>query len=294
MSDKLSTERDEALRKPAWLRKKFYLDTAKVDTVIGDLKLETICKEASCPNRAECWHAGTATFLILGKNCTRKCTFCNVDSAPPMPVNDNEPAELVEAVKRLNLNYTVITSVNRDDLPDGGSSHFVKVIEALKKEVSSTKIEVLIPDFNGKEEDILRVVDAEPDVLNHNIETIEPFYYYVRPQANYENSLNLFGIVKKRNPDMLTKSGIMVGLGETKEQLKQTILDLYNAGVDLLTIGQYLSPSKNHLPVDEYVHPDIFEEYRQYALSLGFKGAVSGPFVRSSYRADQMFFLAKK
>ncbi len=290
----LLTTLSSQLPKPPWLRKKLYSNTKRVDHAIQHNGLETICKEAACPNRSECWNAGTATFLILGRICTRKCTFCNVESGQPGLLDPLEPQKVADAVEALSLNYTVITSVNRDDLADGGAQHFVRVMEAVRKRRPESKIEVLIPDFQGDWNALEKVVAAAPEVLNHNIETIEPFYYYVRPDADYQRSLELFRQVKSLVPEMVTKSGIMVGMGENPDDVKQTFCDLKEAGVDILTVGQYLQPSKQHLNVEEYVCPEQFADYADYADSIGFKGVASGVFVRSSYRADKLYLQAKQ
>ncbi len=287
-------EEKPLLPKPPWLRKKLYNNTRTVDQVVSHNGLETICKEAACPNRSECWHAGTATFLILGRICTRKCTFCNVESGSPGFVDPLEPVKLADAVESLQLNYTVLTSVNRDDLPDGGAGHFVEVINTLRRRRPEIKIEVLIPDLLGNWQALQKIVEAAPEVLNHNIETIEPFYYYVRPDADYQRSLELFRQVKRMAPAMVTKSGIMVGMGEQPDDVKQCFRDLLEAGVDVLTVGQYLQPTRQHLDVDEYVTPQQFADYAGYATSIGFKGVASGVFVRSSYKADELYAQAKR
>ena len=282
------------LPKPPWLRKKLYSNTRTVDRAIAHNGLETICKEAACPNRSECWNAGTATFLILGRVCTRKCTFCNVESGTPGLVDPLEPENVAAAVVSLKLNYTVITSVNRDDLADGGAQHFVDVIRCVREHRPQSKIEVLIPDLQGDWNALKKIVDAAPEVLNHNIETIEPFYYYVRPNADYQRSLELFRQVKHFAPSMITKSGIMVGMGEEPEAIEQSFRDLLEAGVDIVTVGQYLQPSRQHLDVEEYVSPQQFEKYAEYAHLIGFKGVASGVFVRSSYRADELYEEARQ
>ncbi|WGK69983.1 lipoyl synthase [Candidatus Haliotispira prima] len=290
----MSGDEKTLLPKPPWLRKKLYNNTFNVDRAIEHNGLETICKEAACPNRSECWHAGTATFLILGRICTRKCTFCNVESGTPGFVDPLEPTKVADAVEALKLNYTVITSVNRDDLPDGGAQHFVDVIRAVRERRPDNKIEVLIPDLLGDWEALRKIVDVAPEVLNHNIETIEPFYYYVRPKADYRRSLELFSEVKRMAPSMVTKSGIMVGMGEDPNDVRQAFRDLLEAGVDVLTVGQYLQPTRQHLDVEEYVTPEQFEAYAEYAYSIGFKGVASGVFVRSSYKADELYAQARQ
>ncbi len=287
-------EEKPLLPKPPWLRKKLYSNTLSVDRAIKHNGLETICKEAACPNRSECWHSGTATFLILGRICTRKCTFCNVESGKPGQVDPQEPDKVAEAVEALKLNYTVITSVNRDDLADGGSRHFVDVIQAVRQRRPQSKVEVLIPDLLGNWDALKEIVDSAPEVLNHNIETVESFYYYVRPNADYQRSLELFRQVKSLAPHMVTKSGIMVGMGEDPADVRQTFRDLLEAGVDILTVGQYLQPTRQHLDVEEYISPQQFDDYAEYAYSIGFKGVAAGVFVRSSYKADELYLQAKQ
>jgi len=277
--------------KPDWLRKRLPVG-ADVQTMEGNLeinRLHTICQEACCPNQGECFSKGVATFLIMGKVCTRNCRFCAVDSGTPEPLDAGEPLRLAEEVKRLGLRFVVITSVTRDDLADGGSGHFARVIEVMRRECPDVGIEVLIPDFLGSSPALKTVVDAAPEVLNHNVETVPRLYASVRPQADYRRSIAVLREAKAMNPSLATKSGIMVGLGETREEVLEVMVDLRSASCDVITIGQYLSPSAAHLPVVEYVKPEIFEKYRRDALRLGFRDAASSPFVRSSYMAEKYF-----
>lgn len=276
-------------RKPDWLKIKLETGANKqqVETLLKKLELNTVCEEANCPNQMECFNRRTATFMILGKYCTRHCTFCNVTKQIPLPPDETEPKKVAAAVRELNLKFTVITSVTRDDLPDGGAGHFAAVIQQTRAGNPDVLIEVLIPDFQGGSEALAIVVNAAPDVLNHNVETVPRLYPEVRPQAVYERSLRLLEKVKEMNPQMHTKSGIMVGLGEKYSEVLEVFNDLRNAGCDFLTVGQYLAPSKAHHPVVEYIHPDIFADYREKALKMGFKAVASGPLVRSSYHAEQ-------
>lgn len=281
--------------KPVWLKKRLPRggDYAQVTRLLAEAKLHTVCQEASCPNMFECFSKSTATFMILGDQCTRHCRFCNITARPPQAVDPREPARVVRAVQELGLHYVVVTSVTRDDLHDGGAAHFAAVILALKKMKKDRgqpiRVEVLIPDFKGESTALKTVVDAQPDVINHNIETVADLYPRVRPEAVYQRSLDLISNVKKINPDMPTKSGIMVGLGETVRQLKKTMQDLHDHGCDLLTMGQYLQPTKNHLPVEKYYPPAEFEQLEQIARNIGFTKVAAGPFVRSSYRAEELF-----
>lgn len=276
-------------KKPEWLRKKFIMNpnVAVVEGVLGELGLNTVCREALCPNCRECFTAGTATFIMMGTNCTRNCSFCNVRNGPPQPLDPNEPSRVALAVAELGLRYAVITSVTRDDLPDGGAAHFAEVIRAVGDASPQTAVEVLIPDFQGDEAALSVVAAANPAVISHNIETVAPLYPEVRPQADYRRSLKLLENIKRANPRVRSKSGVMLGLGETRGQLLELFDDLRDAGCELLTIGQYLAPSGNHHPVVEYVHPDMFNEYGEIAQRKGFRCVASAPFVRSSYRAGE-------
>jgi lipoic acid synthetase len=282
--------------KPAWLKKKLPTgsDYQRVRRLLSESKLHTVCQEANCPNMFECFSKDTSTFMILGSQCTRHCRFCNVTAQAPMPVDPKEPARVAQAAKKLGLRYVVVTSVTRDDLPDGGALHFAKTIQAIKAALPSDntsipRVEVLIPDFQGDMDALKIVVDAKPDVLNHNVETVASQYSRVRPEAIYQRSLDLLANVKKLNPDLLTKSGIMVGLGETMEELEQTIADLKAHGCDILTIGQYLQPTRNHLPVFTYYTPEQFKDLETIARKIGFAQVASGPHVRSSYKAQDLF-----
>jgi lipoyl synthase len=281
--------------KPEWLKIKYKKNenTNDVEKILRKLSLHTVCEEANCPNIGECFNKKTATFMILGKYCTRNCTFCNVKKNIPQQVDIKEPFNIAEAVKQWQLRYIVITSVTRDDLEDGGAGHFADVINVVKKDNQNVLIEVLIPDFQGSVSALQKVVKAGPDVLNHNVETVPRLYPEVRPMASYKRSLELIANVKTINKKLLTKSGIMLGLGETNEEVIKVFNDLRKADCDFITIGQYLAPSKQHHPVIEYVHPDIFENYRKLALEAGFKSAASAPLVRSSYNADEMLEIYK-
>jgi lipoyl synthase len=277
--------------KPEWLRKRLPVGTS-VQEMEGNLernRLHTICQEACCPNQGECFSKGVATFLIMGNVCTRNCRFCAVESGTPTIVDTSEPLRLAEEVKRLGLRFVVVTSVTRDDLPDGGAAHFARVIEVMRQECPGVGIEVLIPDFQGSRPALKAVVDAAPEVLNHNVETVPRLYASVRPQANYRRSIEVLRAAKAINPSLMTKSGLMLGLGETREEVLEVMVDLRSASCDVITIGQYLSPSSGHHPVVEYVRPEIFEKYRRNALRLGFRDAASSPFVRSSYMAETYY-----
>lgn len=276
------------IRKPDWIRVKLQGGGAstKVRALISDLSLNTVCDEASCPNRMECFERGTATFMILGRNCTRNCTFCNVTKNKPDRVDQTEPEKIAKAVDKLGLKHTVITSVTRDDLKDQGANQFAKVVKEIRKTTPKVTIELLIPDMQGKEELIDIILDAEPDVLNHNIETVPELYDKVRPMADFERSIKLLNYSKKRKPHMRTKSGMMLGLGETKEEVINVFKKLREVECDMLTLGQYLQPSKAHIPVKEYITPKQFTEYKDIALSMGFKKVASAPLVRSSYYAE--------
>ena len=256
---------------------------AEVRNLISDLNLNTVCSEANCPNRMECFESRTATFMILGSRCTRNCNFCDVIHGTPDMVDKDEPAHIGEAVRRLGLKHAVVTSVTRDDLPDEGATQFRDVIREIRKKNPDTTVEVLIPDLHGKEEFMDIIYDEKPDVLNHNIETVPSLYKKVRPGAKFDRSLKVLDYAKKRG--LVTKTGIMVGLGETEEEMIETFKALREIDVNMLTIGQYLRPSLDHLEVEEYVTPEQFDKYKEIALDMGFKEVASGPFVRSSYKA---------
>ncbi len=275
--------------KPDWLKIKSYSNQsrAEVEELLEKLSLHTVCEEANCPNLIECFCNKTATFMVLGKVCTRNCTFCNVLKGACETVDPKEPFHVAHAIKELGLKHAVITSVTRDDLPDGGANHFAHVIEEIRKLTPNIVVEVLIPDFQGDHDALKKVIAAKPDILNHNIETVSRLYPDVRPMAVYNRSLKLLRDAKAIDPSILTKSGMMLGLGETREEVMETILDLKRNGCDFLTIGQYLPPSKQHHLLIEYIHPDVFEEYRMKALEAGFRHVASGPLVRSSYQAHK-------
>jgi lipoic acid synthetase len=277
----------EGLRRPEWLKVKIptgenYLS---LKNLVLDKKLNTVCEDARCPNIAECWTRKIATFMILGDTCTRSCGFCSVKLGKPEKPDFDEPRRVAESVKQLGLKHAVITSVNRDDLKYGGAEIFAMVIKEIKRLVHGCKVEVLIPDFRGVWEALDIVLDAKPDILNHNIETIKRLYHFVRPQAVYERTLELLKIAKEKGA--VTKSGFMVGLGETDEEVIEVMKDLRSVDCDIVTIGQYLRPTKDHLPVQRYVHPNDFNKYKQIGLELGFKHVESGALVRSSYHADE-------
>ncbi|MFW9611228.1 MAG: lipoyl synthase [Fluviibacter sp.] len=281
----------EALKKPDWIRVKAGNDAGhfgEIKKMLREQKLHTVCEEAACPNIGECFGRGTATFMILGDICTRRCPFCDVGHGKPLPPDVDEPRHLAESVANLKLRYVVITSVDRDDLRDGGAQHFVDVIRAVREASPTTTIEVLVPDFRGRMDVALEIFgQALPDVMNHNLETVPRLYKQARPGADYAHSLNFLKAFKARYPDVPTKSGLMVGLGETDEEIIEELKDMRAHNIDLLTIGQYLAPSNHHLPVQRYVPPDTFKRFEAEALAMGFNGAACGPMVRSSYWADQ-------
>ena len=255
---------------------------------LQSMGLHTVCQSASCPNIGECFSKGTATFMILGNVCTRDCGFCGVRHGEPLTLDPDEPRHVAEAAAKMGLNYVVVTSVTRDDLADGGAVHFAETIQQLKQMIPEVRVEVLIPDFGGDRDALRAVLAARPFVLNHNVETVPRLYPIVRPAADYQRSLALLETAKKIQPSVYTKSGLMVGLGETREEVVQVLRDLRSRGCDLVTIGQYLRPSKSNLPVAEYVPPAQFEEYKSIGDSLGFRFTASGPFVRSSYHAAEL------
>jgi lipoic acid synthetase len=279
------------LRKPDWIRVKAPGSAAFNATraIVRDNGLVTVCEEASCPNIGECWSKKHATFMILGDTCTRACAFCNVRTGLPGPVDPDEPARVAEAVARMALAHAVITSVDRDDLADGGAGHFAAVIAAIRRRSPQTTIEVLTPDFLRKAGAMETVVDARPDVFNHNLETIPGLYLTIRPGARYFHSLRLLQSVKERDPSLFTKSGIMVGLGEEREQVLQVMDDMRSAAVDFITIGQYLQPTRKHAPIDRFVTPDEFKAYETIAYAKGFLMVASSPLTRSSHHAGEDF-----
>jgi len=277
-------------RKPEWIRVKAGNESGRfgeIKRLLRDHQLHTVCEEAACPNIGECFGRGTATFMILGDICTRRCPFCDVGHGKPLPPDPDEPAKLAASVARLKLRYVVITSVDRDDLRDGGAGHFVEVLAAVRRASPQTTIETLVPDFRGRMQLALEVLGKSlPDILNHNLETVPRLYRQARPGADYAHSLAFLRAFKARYPQVPTKSGLMVGLGETDDEIVDVLRDLRANGVDMLTIGQYLAPSTHHLPVDRYVHPTVFDGYAEQARSMGFSAAACGPLVRSSYWAD--------
>ncbi len=276
-------------KRPDWLKVKAFRgeNYKNIRKMLKEKGLHTVCQEAMCPNIGECFGSGTATFLILGDTCTRSCTFCNVSSTAPCGLDIDEPRRVADAVALMKLNYVVITSVTRDDLTDGGASIYADTITAIKSNDNDCKVEVLIPDFQGDYDDLKTVLDASPDVLNHNLETIERLYPEVRPQADYRRSLQLLLRSSQYRPDITTKSGLMVGLGEELEEIKIALDHLKDHHCQMLTVGQYLAPSKQHHPVIRYYHPDEFKEIEEYAYSIGFENAFCAPLVRSSYHAGE-------
>lgn len=274
-------------RRPEWLKVRAPggEDYARIKTMMRTKDLHTVCEEARCPNITECWNAGTATFMIGGDTCTRSCGFCAVKTGRPMPIDDGEPQRVAEAIHAMRLQHAVITSVNRDERKDGGAILWAETIRASRALNPNTSIEVLIPDFKGNTENLQRVIDAQPTILAHNTETVPRLYRRVRPQGKYQWSLDLLAEAKRQG--MRTKTGIMLGLGETPDEIVQTMRDLVAVHVDILTLGQYLQPTSNHLPVDRFVHPDEFAHYKKVGLELGFDYVESGPLVRSSYHAER-------
>ncbi|AQW30001.1 lipoyl synthase [Ralstonia syzygii subsp. celebesensis] len=281
----------EKLKKPEWIRVKAATGNSRfyeIKDILRANNLVTVCEEASCPNIGECFGKGTATFMIMGDKCTRRCPFCDVGHGRPDPLDANEPENLAKTIAQLRLNYVVITSVDRDDLRDGGAQHYVDCISRTRELSPATRIEVLVPDFRGRLEKALDILQAcPPDVMNHNMETVPRLYKQARPGADYAHSLKLLKDFKARNPDIPTKSGLMVGLGETDEEILQVMRDMREHDIDMLTIGQYLAPSGHHLPVLRYVHPDTFKMFEEKAYEMGFTHAAVGAMVRSSYHADQ-------
>lgn len=276
-------------RLPDYLKRPI-IDTDKTRTVRKILKtkcLNTVCENARCPNKNECYTKNTATFLIMGNDCTRNCKYCNISCARPEPLDLEEPKHVAEAVQALGLKYAVITSVTRDDLPDGGAEHFANCIYEIRKLCPDTKIEILTPDFKGNKDCLDTIIKAHPDVFNHNIEAVQDIFKSVRPQGDYECSLEVLKYVKD-NSDILTKSGLIIGLGETFEQIEQTLIDLKNIGCDIVTIGQYIQPSKHHLEVAKYYTPEEYDKLRELANKVGIKNHQIGPLVRSSYRAAEL------
>jgi lipoic acid synthetase len=279
----------ERLRKPAWIRAKspFHPNVKKLKAVLREQKLHTVCEEAACPNLGECFGKGTATFMIMGDICTRRCPFCDVGHGRPNPLDSTEPDNLAETIQAMGLNYVVITSVDRDDLRDGGAAHFVECIEKVRAKNPQIEIEILVPDFRGRMEIALELMQSTPpDVFNHNLETVPRLYKQCRPGSDYQWSLDLLKQFKQAQPEVPTKSGLMLGLGEDMEEVIEVMRDMRAHDIDMLTLGQYLQPSQHHLPVERYVTPAEFDELYRIGMELGFKHVASGPMVRSSYHAD--------
>jgi lipoic acid synthetase len=274
------------IRKPEWLQKKVNPAAhAEMERLLGDHRLHTVCQEAICPNITECFKNRQATFLILGKNCTRLCSFCNVTKETPLPLDQEEPERVAEAVARLSLSHVVITSPTRDDLPDGGANLYAATVAAIRNASPGTRIELLIPDFRGERQSIARVIESRPDILGHNLETV-PRLYQIRSGADYRRSLTVLETVREIDQGLKTKSGIMVGLGETEDEVLEVFNDLRRVGCSYLSVGQYLAPSRGHYPVQEFIRPAVFDLYRKKALAIGFEHVESGPYVRSSYHAE--------
>ncbi|MBN1994361.1 MAG: lipoyl synthase [Anaerolineae bacterium] len=286
-NNKIAPENKLPQRKPKWLKVRIPASNGyeRLKKLMQEKGLHTVCEEAMCPNIGECWHRGTATFLLLGDICTRSCGFCHIKTGRPAGLDEDEPRRVAESVLAMKLNHCVLTSVNRDELPDGGAHIFANTIREIRKRMSHCTVEVLIPDFKGDRAALQKVMETRPEILNHNIETVPRLYRTVRPQANYQRSLKVLAQAKELDPGAITKSGIMVGLGETKEEIFNVMRDLREHQVDILTIGQYLRPSSLHLPIYRYVHPDEFGEFHHVGLELGFRWVESGPLVRSSYHA---------
>lgn len=284
-----------SIKKPKWLRR--HLPTGpeyeQIKTLLRNKQLNTVCQEAKCPNQFECFSKRTAAFLILGSKCTRNCRFCNIETGPSGQPDPEEPVRVAEAAATLQLRYVVITSVTRDDLPDGGAGIFAQTIEEIRRRLPQTKIEVLIPDFQGDKSALQTVLQASPDILNHNIETVSRLYTVVRPQADYLRSLHVLFEADQWTPAIASKSGIMLGLGETNDEIERTLQDIYDVNCRILTMGQYLQPSSQHLPVQRFIPPKEFERWRDLALQMGYKGIASGPFVRSSYHAHELYHFVK-
>ncbi|MGL4545059.1 MAG: lipoyl synthase [Plesiomonas sp.] len=286
----VAVEQPAVLRKPEWMKIKLPADSSRIQEIKSAMRkngLHSVCEEASCPNLAECFNHGTATFMILGAICTRRCPFCDVGHGRPLPVDTEEAAKLGRTIRDMKLKYVVVTSVDRDDLRDGGAQHFADCISAIRAESPAIRIETLVPDFRGRMDRALEILTATPpDVFNHNLENVPRLYRQIRPGADYQWSLTLLKRFKEAHPDIPTKSGLMMGLGETNEEILQVMQDLRDHGVTMLTLGQYLQPSRHHLPVQRYVSPAEFDEFKTQAMAMGFTHAACGPFVRSSYHAD--------
>lgn len=279
------------VQKPDWLKRRLPSGSEfeKIRGMLHKDRLHTVCQEAKCPNIWECYSRQTATFLILGSHCTRNCRFCSVETGPPAPPDEDEPVRVAEVARQMALKYVVVTSVTRDDLDDGGAGIFARTIREIRRKIPDVCVEVLIPDFQGNTDALLTVLEARPDILNHNIETVPRLYGRVRPEADYQRSLDLLAHVYRYDSSIPTKSGLMLGLGETPTEIKQTLGDLLKAKCRILTLGQYLQPTKRHLDVKRYIPPAEFDEWRETALAMGFQEVASGPFVRSSYHAKDLF-----
>lgn len=285
---KVERQQDQ-LRKPKWIRAKAPLgrEVNRIRRILREKGLSSVCEEAACPNLGECFQQGTATFMIMGDICTRRCPFCDVAHGKPQPLDPNEPEQLATAIEAMQLKYVVITSVDRDDLRDGGAEHYANCIQAIRERMPKTRGEILVPDFRGREQVALEILAATPpDVFNHNLETVPRLYRQVRPGANYRGSLELLRAFKQMQPELPTKSGIMLGLGEERDEVERVMWDLREQGCEMLTLGQYLQPSRDHLPVARYVSPDEFDALRELGETMGFSNVASGPMVRSSYHAD--------
>ena len=276
------------MRLPEWIRVKNSRRFRKTKKVLRRYGLSTVCEQARCPNMGECFTKPTATFMILGSKCTRQCGFCSIDSSITEPLDSNEPQSVAMAAKEMGLKHVVVTSVTRDDLTDGGARHFANTVGAIREHMPHATVEVLTPDFKGDIRNLHIVLESRPDVYNHNVETVPRLYQRVRPGANYQRSLNVLRKAKERAPEIILKSGLMMGLGETREEVSDVLEDIYSTGCACITIGQYLRPSKGNLPVSEYVRPEVFEEIRLQALDMGFRHVASAPLVRSSMNAEEM------
>ncbi len=283
-------------QKPSWLTRRLPKGPTyeEVRASLSKSRLHTVCQEAHCPNLWECFSSKTATFLIMGPRCTRNCRFCAVEHGPSGPPDPEEPVRVAEAAEDMGLGYVVVTSVTRDDLPDGGASHFANTIKEISRRMTHTPVEVLIPDLGGSPDALRTILEAQPHVLNHNLETVPRLYPLVRPEALYERSLELLGRARKYEPNIHTKSGLMLGLGESAGEIRKTLQDLLEVGCNILTLGQYLQPSKDHLSVERFIPPEEFDGWRETALEMGFSQVASGPFVRSSYHAKELYREAKE
>ncbi len=278
------------LRLPEWIKTKNTVGLHDTKRFLRSRRLSTVCEEAKCPNMGRCFAKPTAAFMILGSRCTRNCRFCSVESSHPDPIDPHEPERVALAAREMGLRYVVVTSVTRDDLSDGGASHFAKTVDALRKYLPDAKVEVLTPDFQGRLDDLSQVLRARPDVYNHNVETVPGLYRAVRPLADYQRSLKILEYAKQQSPQSHTKSGLMLGFGEKLDEVIDVLSDLRSAGCDIITIGQYLRPSRLHLPVVEYISPEVFERLRLKALAMGFSHVASAPLVRSSMNAEEMYY----